>query len=71
MLTKNIVFIILIFFEIIIFVLALKVFVYSIPEIIKPTGKYSGIDIINVFTFNVPLVIITTIYAIDARVLVF
>ena len=71
MLTKNIVFIILFFFEIIIFILAIKVFIYSIPEIIKPNGKYGGIDIMNIFIFNIPLVIIATIYAIVTRVLIF
>ncbi len=70
MLTKNIVFIILVFFEIIIFILAIKVFVYSIPQIIKPSGKYGGIDIINVFTSNFLLVTMATIYAIATRILI-
>lgn len=71
MLTKNIIFTILLFFEIPIFILATKIFIYSILEIIQPTGKYGGINIINVFTFNIPLVIVLTIYAIITRVLIF
>jgi|688.fasta_scaffold957313_1 hypothetical protein len=70
MLTKNIVFIILVFLEILIFILAIKIFSYSILEIIKPTGKYGGIDIVNVFTFNIPFVIIVIIYAIIMRILI-
>ncbi|MEB3191097.1 MAG: hypothetical protein VKL42_12210 [Snowella sp.] len=71
MLTKNIIFTILVFFEIPIFILAIKIFIYSIPEIIQPTGKYGGINIINVFTFNISLVIVLIIYAMIMRVLIF